>query len=60
LGKTQRKLEENIIKMLGKHRENLGDISGKLRENPGTNGGKEGVFPRFSPSFSLGKILLCL
>jgi hypothetical protein len=46
--------------MLGIHRENLGKIWGELRENPGTNWRKEGVFPRFSLNFSLGKILQCL
>jgi hypothetical protein len=40
--------------------ENLGKIWGKLRENPGINWRKEDVFSRFSLSFSLGKILLCL
>jgi hypothetical protein len=46
--------------MLGKHRENLEKIWGKSRKNSGINWGKESVFPRFSPSFHLGKILLCL
>jgi hypothetical protein len=49
LGKTQRKLEENTIKMLRKYREK---IRGKSKENQGKNQGQTGEKRVFALGFS--------
>jgi hypothetical protein len=49
LGKTQRQLEDNTIKILGKHREHLGKTQGKPRDKLGKRECFPQVFPKFSP-----------